>query len=232
MAFSFGQPAQSASTSAQPAPSFSFGGANNAASKPAGGFSFGATPAQTQQQPQQSGSNLFGNLGQQQQSQQSQQPQQSGFGSSPFGQPAQQQPQQGGTPSLFGGNTANNTGGGLFGQSQQQNQQQSNKPAFSLGNTNTNPSTSANPLTLSQLNTQPSYQQQQMQNKPLQQSFGFQSSTTGNTAGAANVANRDNNAQKRLGVMVNDKLEAIRAAWDVRDLQTCRFLVSGDFKSI
>lgn len=214
MAFSFGQPAQAAPAAAQASP-FSFGAST--APKPAaatgGGFSFGA-PSQVPQPA--TGGGLFGgqNTNQQQQ-------QQGGFGSSLFGQPAQQHGQQQQTQpqtsSLFGSTNASNH---LFGQSQQQGQQQ-NKPAFSFANNNAGPSSNTNPLTLSQLGSQPPYQQQQ--NNLLQQSTGI---LGGAGASTSSVNARDQNSQKRLGIPVNDKLEAIRAAWDVRDIQSCRFLVS------
>jgi len=116
---------------------------------------------------------------------------------------------------LFG-NSNNNTSS-LFGQQQHQQQQQN---TLSFGNNQAG--TSNNPLTLSQLGSQPSYQQ--TQNKPFQQSTGFLGAGAGASTSGTN--GRDNNAQKRLGIPVNDKLEAIRAAWDVRDIQSCRFLVS------
>ncbi|UZJ54952.1 hypothetical protein CBS101457_004272 [Exobasidium rhododendri] len=229
MAFSFGQPAQAASVPAQ-ASSFSFGGTSTAQKTPANtaGFSFGA-PAQAQQQlnagglfgggsgsqlqqqqpQQQSSSGLFGNANNQQQQQQ----QQGGFGSSLFGNAGPQQQPRPPFGMSNNNNTNNNTTGNLFGTSQQQQQQQQ-QPAF--GN---NQATGSNPLTLSQLGSQPPYQQQQ--NRSLQQSNGFLGMAGASAGGATG---KDNNAQKRLGIPVNDKLEAIRAAWDVRDLQACRFL--------
>jgi nuclear pore complex protein Nup54 len=216
MAFSFGQPAQAAPSPAQSSP-FSFGAST--AQKPAtGGFSFGA-PSQAQQTS--TGGGLFGsqNNTQQQQPQQQQQQQQQqpgGFGSSLFGQQPGQQSSQPQSSSLFVNNS--NTNGGLFGQQQQQPQQ--SKPAFSFAsNNNAGPSSNTNPMTLSQMGTQPSYQQQQ-QNNSLNQSTGF----LGSAGASTNL--RDSTSQKRLGIPVNDKLEVIRAAWDVRDIQSCRFLVS------
>lgn len=210
MAFSFGQPAQAAPSPAQPS-TFSFGAST--AQKPAtGGFSFGA-PSQASQPS--TGGGLFGS---QNNTQQQQPQQQTGFGSSLFGSQQSGQPtSQPQTSSLFG-NTSN-TGGGLFGQQQAQQ----NKPTFSFAsNNNAGPSTSTNPMTLSQMGTQPSYQQQQHQNNSLNQSTGFLGSA------GANTNLKDSTSQKRLGIPVNDKLEAIRAAWNVRDIQSCRFLVSID----
>lgn len=215
MAFSFGQPSQATSNPLQPSSGFSFGG--SIAQKPqasGSGFSFGA-PSQPQQQQPATGGGLFGEQNNAQQPQQQQQ-QAVNFGSSLFGNQGQQQPQPQ-TNSLFGNSTNNATGSSLFANNQQQSQA---KPTFPFGNNNASTSTNPNPLTLSQLGTQPSYQQQQ--NKPLQQSTGVLGGAGSSTSGPNT---RENNPQKRLGIPVNEKLEAIRAAWDVRDIQACRFLV-------
>lgn len=44
--------------------------------------------------------------------------------------------------------------------------------------------------------------------------------------GPSSSVNATGAQDKRLGILVNDKLEAIRAAWDMQNIQACQFMVS------
>lgn len=240
MAFSFGQPAATAGTSGLP------GNPGAPASSP---FGFGGNAPQTQQQQpsnslfggqqqqsqqQQSGNSLFGGQQQQQQpanslfgaqqqqpstslfgNSQQQQPSSSLFGNAPqqqqasaslFGNaPAQQQQQQTAPNTSLFGSQATATGG-LFGTSTA-----TAKPLFGQS---TSAAQQPNPLTLSQLGGPASYTQQPQQG-------GMASGT-----GLQSNMNALDTASRRLGLPLNDKIEQIRAAWDMQNIQTCRFLVS------
>ena len=98
---------------------------------------------------------------------------------------------------------------------QQQQQQQQQQTGGGLFGSAPKPfgQPTQNPLTLSQLGGSTSYSLQQ--------------SKTGLFGGSSSVAHdggASGGSNKRLGVPINDKLELIRAAWDVQNIQTCNFL--------
>lgn len=204
--FSFGAPSANAQQS-QPQTQGLFGASTNQQqSQPQTQGLFGASTNQQQQQPPKP-QGLFGSSTTQQQP-----------SGSLFGNPTQQQqqPQQQGS-SLFGAPASGNTGSSLFGSqqpAQQQQQQQPQQAAGGLFGAANKPfgQPTQNPLTLSQLGGSTSYSLQQ--SKPGL----FGSSSVAPDGGASGGSN------KRLGIPINDKLEQIRAAWDVQNIQTCHFL--------
>lgn len=206
MAFSFGQAPSTNATGTTGAASVSLGGTSQQ-SKPNAGFSFGAAN-NTGQQSQ--STSLFGNSSAQQQPAQS---------SSIFG--AQQS-----APSNLFGAQQQNPQGSLFGpQSQQQPSQPQQtglgaKPLFGTQSAAAPSQAQNNPLTLSQLGGSAPYNQQQSQ-----QQIGKASTSTTALFGNASANTAINSHDKRLGIPVNDKVEAIRAAWDLHSIQSCQFLV-------
>ncbi|PWN93376.1 hypothetical protein FA10DRAFT_264034 [Acaromyces ingoldii] len=234
MAFSFGKPPGSAPATQTSTPGFSFGGNTAQQQQPqtgggslfgggqqqqpgqgGGGFSFGGAQNTTQQQPPQQ---------QQQQQSQAQMGQLGGgfsFGgtSSSQPQPQQQQNQQAGS-------------GGLFGSTSQAPGQQNNNSLFGAPSTlNNQPqqqqnslfaSSTAGPLTLSQLGGQPSYQL----NNQQQQQKGLGAPPQGGQQQTQQQQQQQQQQQgnKRLGTPMNAKMEALRSAWNTQDIQVCQFL--------
>ncbi|PWN24083.1 hypothetical protein BCV69DRAFT_19733 [Microstroma glucosiphilum] len=206
MAFSFGAPA---STSQQ----------GTAAQPSTGGFSFGNASTSQPQQPQQQQPSTsgfsFGSSNQQQQ-----QPNAGGAtgttGGFSFGQPQQQQQagQQSSTATTSGGFGSGLFGGG-GGASSSLNQSQAPKPSgFSFGNSTTQ----------QQPQQQNQSQSQQQQNQLGQSQFGVSQLGTSTSGQQQQQQQQSQQQDKRLGASLNQKMEAVRLAWDTNNLQTCRFM--------